>query len=186
MNRFSIQLRSEVVGNTVTGVAAVFDTMADLGRGGYEVLARTAFDSVLKTNPDVRALVNHDPGQLLGRTGNGSLELRTSDAGLEFSLQLPSTQLGTDVGEMVRTGLLNQMSFGFIPGEDSFSRAPDGKQVRTHISVQKLMDVSLVAFPAYDGTSAELRSLDSFTFDTPPLPVKLITAKARLLLMENK
>lgn len=174
--RFVVELRSEVTGNQVTGTAAIFNSMADLGRGGYEMLAPTAFDAVLKSEPDVRALVNHNPDNILARTGNGSLQLRTSSTGLDFTLDLPDTQLGQDVRTNVASGLLNQMSFGFIPGSDEFSRAKDGKQIRTHTSVERLLDVSLVTYPAYSGTSAELRSLDTYSFI---VPVKLILAKAR-------
>lgn len=156
----SVEVRSEVSGNKVVGHAAVFGQLADLGGNGWEALGRTAFDQALKAKQDVRALVNHDPNQLLARSGNGSLRLAVDNEGLAFEMDLPDTTLGRDVREMVANGLLNQMSFGFVPGKFDRSEAPDGRQVRTHTSVAELRDVSLVAYPAYDGTSAELRHVE--------------------------
>lgn len=180
--RLSVEVRSQVTENRVTGHAAVFGAMADLGQKGYEVLARSAFDRALKAGQDVRALVNHDPNQLLARTGNGSLRLKPDDDGLGFDLDLPDTGLGRDIRSMVGTDLLNQMSFGFVPDEFSYSEAPDGRQIRTHTSVAELRDVSLVTYPAYDGTSAELRHI---TFPVPVVARRLIRAKAQLLLTER-
>lgn len=182
MQALTVELRAEVTGNKVSGVAAVFGQLADLGGMGYEALAASAFDEVLKKGPDVRALVNHDPGQLLARTGNGSLRLRAAPEGLAFDLDLPNTTLGRDVGEMVGNGLLNQMSFAFVPGKSERTAAPDGRQIRTHTSVSELRDVSLVTYPAYAGTSAELRHI---VFPARPVHRRLIAARSRLLLTQN-
>lgn len=182
MHALSVELRAEVTGNKVSGVAAVFDQLADLGQKGYEGLARSAFDDVLKKAPDVRTLVNHEPGQLLARTGNGSLRLRKASEGLAYDFDLPDTTLGRDVREMVDQGLLNQMSFAFIPGKSTRSEAPDGRQVRTHTSIADLLDISLVTYPAYAGTSAELRHI---VFPARPIPRRRIAARSRLLLTQN-
>lgn len=165
---------------TVSGVAAVFGQPTDLGLNGYEELARTAFDDVLRRAPDVRALVNHDPSQLLARTGNGSLRLKVTGEGLAFDLDLPDTSLGRDVREMVGADLLNQMSFAFVPGRSERSSAPDGRQVRTHTSVRELVDVSLVTYPAYEGTSAELRYIT-----VPVRHTAAIKRKSRQLLRDD-
>ena len=159
MNRLGVELRSaQVEGKTLTGHAAVFGQATQI-RGGWEVLAATAFDEVLKRDDDVLALVNHDPTQLLGRTASGTLRLAKDDDGLAFEVDLPDTAYGRDVRELVARGDLRGASFGFKPGLDELGHAPDGKQLRTHTSIGALYDVSVVAVPAYDATSVALRSI---------------------------
>lgn len=156
--RFHAELRAaEVQGDTLAGHAAVFGQVAQI-RGGWEAIGRGAFDAVLGRNEDVVALRDHDPALLLGRTSSGTLRLGTDDEGLTFEVDLPDTAYARDVRELVRRGDLAGASFGFLPGADEITTAPDGRQLRTHTSVKRLLDVSVVALPAYDGTSVTLRS----------------------------
>lgn len=159
MERFAVELRAGITGDRLEGHAAVFDVTADLGKH-YERLARTAFDQVIDRD-NVRALVNHDPSQLLGTTNAGTLKVSTDSTGLAFEIpKLPDTTYGRDLREMVGRGDLDGMSFGFIPGADEWSRARDGRQVRTHTALKSLLDISPVTFPAYSGTDVSLRRLD--------------------------
>lgn len=159
MQRFDVELRATVTGNKLSGHAAVFDQVATLP-SHYEQLASTAFDDVLK-NPDtdVRALVNHDANLLLGRQSAGTLRVGTDTQGLEFELDLPNTSYANDLRELVDRGDLSGASFGFIPGQDKWGRAPDGRSLRTHTNVRELIDVSAVTFPAYSDASVQLRSV---------------------------
>lgn len=161
MDRFAVQLRAEVSEGTLAGHAATFKTVARVS-GHYERLDRSAFDEVLKTS-DARFLVNHDPSMLLGRQGAGTLRLWTDDDGLSFEVDLPDTQAARDVRELVRRGDLDGGSFGFVPGADKWERAQDGLQVRTHTSVKRLLDASIVTYPAYEGTEVALRQMDLTT-----------------------
>lgn len=180
LSRFGVELRAEVSGDTLRGHAAVFGQMARLP-GHYEQLAPTAFRSALADpDTDVRALFNHDPNLLLGRQRAGTLKVGTDSQGLEFEIpKLPNTTAGRDVREMVDRGDVTGASFGFIPGEDDWDRAPDGLQRRTHTSVRVLVDVSPVTFPAYSGASTQLRHM---SFDLPDGRSQLIRARARVLL----
>jgi HK97 family phage prohead protease len=163
--RFHAELRAaEVTGNTLAGHAAVFGQMAQI-RGGYEAIGAGAFDEVLARADDVVALRDHNPGFLLGRTSSGTLRLGVDGTGLAFEVDLPDTAYARDVRELVARGDLRGASFGFLPGTDTFGHAPDGKQLRTHTSVARLLDVSVVALPAYDGTDVLLRHL---CFDQAP------------------
>jgi uncharacterized protein len=158
--RFGVELRATVTGNKLAGHAAVFGQVAQIG-GGYEQLAPTAFDQVL-ANPDtdVRALFNHDPSAVLGRQSAGTLRLGVDDEGLAFEVDLPDTSYARDLRALVERRDLDGASFGFIAGDDELGRAPDGRQLRTHTSVRELIDISVVAFPAYEGASASLRHYD--------------------------
>lgn len=173
--RIYAELRSEVAGNTLSGHAAVYDQLAEI-RGGWEAIGRGAFDAVLASKADVVALRDHDPSQLLGRTASGTLRLATDDDGLTFEVDLPDTAYARDVRELVARGDLRGASFGFLPGKDSLDRGPDGRQVRTHTSIKRLLDVSVVAMPAYEGTDVTLR-----TYEPPRLSnrTRLILARHR-------
>ena len=162
-DRFGVELRARLDGNTLHGHAAVFGQTAKLPTH-YERLAPTAFKRALEApETDVRALVNHDPRLLLGRQGAGTLQLRTDDEGLAFEVDLPDPSYAHDLRELVRRGDLIGASFAFVPGTDEWERAPDGRQIRTHTSVSALLDVSPVTYPAYDGPAVALRA---FTFES--------------------
>lgn len=178
--RFGVELRSELSGNTLRGYASVFDQVADLGNH-LENLDRSAFSAVIadKTT-DVRALYNHDPSLLLGRQSSGTLKLGTDSQGLEFEVDLPDTQLGRDIKILTERGDITGASFGFIPGEDSWSTV-EGRRLRTHTSVRHLVDVSPVTFPAYDGTTVAMRSIRHGVVSTESVRSQLIRARARNL-----
>lgn len=173
MNRFGVELRATVDGSRLAGHAAVFGTHAKVP-GHWETLARSAFDEALVGGDDVKALFDHDTSKILGSTKAKTLEVRTDDVGLAFELDLPDTSYANDLRALVARGDVAGCSFGFVPGKDAWSRAPDGTQLRTHTSIARLVDVSLVAFPAYDGTDVYLRSVDFGN-------VSPVTARAQLI-----
>ena len=77
--------------NTIVGHAAVFGADS-LNLGGFiERIAPKAFRQTLRDADDVRALWNHDPNQVLGRTTSGTLRLHTDDRGLAFEVDPPAT-----------------------------------------------------------------------------------------------
>lgn len=159
MNRFGVELRAEVDGNRLAGHAAVFGVHARMP-GHWETLERSAFDDVLAADPDCKALFNHNPSMVLGSTRAKTLRLGVDDVGLTFEVDLPDTSYARDLRELVDREDIRGCSFGFIPGDDRWSRAPDGRQLRTHTSVKELLDVSLVAYPAYADTDVSLRHAD--------------------------
>lgn len=175
--RFFVETRAALEGNTLTGYAAVFDGTAAV-RGGYERIGPKAFDEVLK-RADPRALINHNPSLVLGRSSAGTLRLDVDERGLAFAVDLPDTSYARDLRELVERGDLAGASFGFLPGDDELSRAPDGKQVRTHTAIADLLDVSAVTYPAYEGTSLALRHIEFPRVARPRL--QAIRARARHL-----
>jgi HK97 family phage prohead protease len=169
--RFQAEFRSEVDGNRLVGRAAVFGAVAKL-RSHYEAIGRSAFDEALQADHDIKAMFNHSgvaAGQyplVLGSTRGKTLRLETDDDGLAFEVDLPDTSYARDLKELVSRGDISAMSFGFLPGADAWTRTPDGRQLRTHTSVERLLDVSPVAYPAYEGTEVYLRAQQ---FDAQPL-----------------
>jgi HK97 family phage prohead protease len=162
----TIELRAGAEGRTphIVGHAAVYNQWSeDLG-GFKERVLPGAFTKALNGG-DIRALFNHDPNFLLGRTASGTLALADEKKGLHFDVDPPETQTIRDlvIAPMTpraggTTADLNQCSFSFLPVEDEW-RAPkltEGLYERDLHEVL-LFDVSPVTFPAYQQTDVGLR-----------------------------
>lgn len=135
----------------VTGYAAVYDAVADLG-AFKEVIRKGAFSNALKSGGNIRALGFHDDNALLGTTKAGTLSLREDEKGLFFDLLLPDTTHGRDIAELVARGDISGCSFGFIPVEEIW----DG-ELRELLDLE-LIEITLTPNPAYTDTSVALRS----------------------------
>ena len=124
-----------------------------------------AFDRALRQNQDVAGLFNHDPNMVLGRTSSGTMTLTKDEIGLRYEIELGDTSVSRDVQEYIRRGDVTGSSFSFTipPGGDRWTRTQDedGKyfEVREVHDVE-LYDVGPVTFPAYQGTSAAVRSAE--------------------------
>lgn len=141
----------------VEGYAAVFTSRSELLGNFYEEIEPGAFDGVL--GDDVFALLNHDPNFILARTKNGTLQLSQDEFGLKVRFQLPKTSLGNDMREMLKSGLIDRMSFAFTVKTDKWSKV-DGIPLRTIKKVERLYDVSPVVQPAYKETSISIQARD--------------------------
>lgn len=177
IQRLNAELETEMRGNTLSGHAATFKTYARIG-GGWEGIARTGFDQVLKD--DVPALINHDMNLVLARTSSGTLKLATDDSGLYFEAQLGQQTYARDLRESVQRGDISGCSFGFVPGQVEHRKAKDGHQLRMHTRMKRLLDVSPVTYPAYEGTDVLLRTLELEEFHESSRS-RLIKARARVL-----
>jgi len=138
--------------NAITGYAAVFNSWSeDLGFF-KEKIEPGAFNRTIK-NGDVRALINHDPNLIIGRTKNGTVRLWEDDRGLGFEVDLPETSYAKDLRESIKRKDITQNSFGFQTVRDSWS--DDGK--RRTLQEVTLFDISPVTFPAYKQTNVKMR-----------------------------
>src|SRR5215207_5181332 len=138
-------------GRTLHGYAAVYNVESeDLG-GFRERIAPGAFSGVL--DADVRALLNHDVNEVLGRTKSGTLRLFDEQRGLRFELDLPDSPLGQNVREAVRRRDLDGASFRFVVADEQWQG-----DVRTVTKVAELHDVTIASYPAYPAASVELRT----------------------------
>jgi HK97 family phage prohead protease len=138
-------------GKTVVGYAALYDVLSDDLGGHREKIAPGAFAGVV--GDDVRALLNHNADEVLGRTKSGTLRLFDEQKGLRFELDLPDSPLGQNMRTAISRGDIDGASFRFEVGSDQW----DG-DVRTVKTVKALHDVTLATFPAYPSASIELRT----------------------------
>jgi hypothetical protein len=151
----------------ITGYAAVFDSNSE-DMGWTEQIDNHAFDSVMATNPDVRALFNHNPDAVLGRTTAGTLSLTIDARGLAYSIDPPNTQLANDLMVSMRRGDITGSSFGFITKRDQWTENSDGSISRRILEFDQLFDISPVTYPAFTATSTAVRSLP----DTMPAELR--------------
>jgi HK97 family phage prohead protease len=155
-NSVDFEVRAEGDGMSFTGYASVFNSPSeDLG-GFIEYVAPGAFRRSLQSRNEVKLLWNHDAGEPLASLRGGTMQLVEDERGLKVTAQLPNTTRGRDVAELLRTKVIDSMSFGFNVIKDSWSA--DGK-TRTLESV-RLFEASIVSFAAYPATTATVRSTD--------------------------
>lgn len=148
---------------TLTGYAALYDSLSeDLG-GFREILRPGCFDRALKDNPDIFVRAEHDSKLLLGRTSSGTARVVADAKGLRYEVDLPATQAGRDVAELIRRKDVRQSSFAFIIPDPQagqrWSVQADGTVLRELLDID-VIDCAPVAAPAYTSTSVSARALD--------------------------
>lgn len=105
----------------------------------------------IEIDPNTRMLFNHSEDNLLGKMG-ANLEFKNDKEGLKYSVELPDTALAKDVKELVRKEVISGASLGFVPIKERYE---GGMRI---IEKAKMDEVSLVSNPAYDSSTAEVRS----------------------------
>lgn len=170
------ELRAAENGKTIKGYAAVFNDVADIGGSFREVIAPGAFKETI--GGDIRALVDHDTGRVIGRSKSGTLRLSEDDHGLAVEIDLPDTSDGRDLAHLLERGDISGMSFGFRVTHDEWDETKD-IPTRT-IRAVELFEVSAVAFPAYEGTELALRARDKAKEEIERAEHNAAQAKARI------
>ncbi len=145
----------------IIGHAAVFDLLSVQIWGFREVIRRGAFASAL-TRSDVRALFNHNPDFVLGRTKSGTLKLSEDEKGLSVDITPPDTQVAKDLITSMERGDIDQMSFAFTVSEDRwYTDTETGIVIREITEIDQLYDVSPVTYPAYLETDVSARTQEA-------------------------
>lgn len=151
---------------TLEGYAIVFNQETLIGdeeRGFIEEIdTRALSEAAMK---DVPMKYNHmDNFLIIARTKNQSLRLSVDDIGLKVQALLIDTTTNQDIFKMVRSGLLDKMSFAFSVDEQEWNY--EGKIPKRRITkINRLYDVSVVDTPAYDQTSIYARSLETMELE---------------------
>jgi uncharacterized protein len=145
-------------GMSFTGYAAVFNSPSE-PLPFTEVIREGAFKRSLKSRNEIKLFMNHNTDVVLGSTRAGTLKLTEDSRGLLAQAELPDTSAGRDLSVLMKRGDVSSMSFGFSvpPKGDAWSN--DGATRELH--QVRLHEVSIVTgFPAYEATTASVRSLD--------------------------
>jgi HK97 family phage prohead protease len=153
-------------GWSFSGYATVFDVVADMGDYTEDV-KRGSIRKALPMSGNVPMVYDHNMTlPILATTEAGTLGLKEDGKGMAVRTDLPKHFMGEAVRELVQRGDIRGMSFGFIagPGNSRLERR-DGRPHRSLIGFKKILDVSPTWDPAYQGTSAELRSLRAAVAD---------------------
>lgn len=164
---------SEKKGKRIEGLAAVYEQetrIADFFGEFTEVIREGAFDET--DFSDVRLLVNHDmSGIALARSRNNNksdkpntMQLTVDKEGIHIAADLDTenNEQARALYSAIDRGDMDGMSYCFYVAEDNqrWSKK-DGMDYREIIKVDKVIEVSAVNFPAYEGTNINSRSLDS-------------------------
>lgn len=150
----------------ISGYAAVFGQWAEMGRWYRfrEQIAPGAFEGC--DFQKCVACFNHNTDNILARYSSGTLKLSTDEVGLRFEFEVPNTTVGNDMYELVKRGDISQCSFAFVVEEETWNYREDEDTLddRVITKISQLWDVSLVTYPAYEGTSVDARSAEDSLF----------------------
>ncbi len=148
------------------GYAIVYNEETLIGSEEYGFIESISPDAISEDAiRDVPMKYNHmDSFLIIARTKNQSLQLTSDEKGLKVRAELLDTQHNKDIYKMVKSGLLESMSFAFTVKEQEWDH--DGDIPKRYIkSIDRLYDVSIVDIPAYDSTSIYARSLESMDLE---------------------
>lgn len=157
-------LQIEIRGDqqSITGLASVFyngkpETEYRLWEGAVERIQPTAFDSAL-TSGEVVSYYNHDSNYLLGKRSSGTLELRKTANGLEYSVKFDATDPDHQkVVSKIKRGDISGSSFQFQVRKDNWKQ--EGNTKVRYIEDVNLIEVGPVNQPAYSGAGASFRTV---------------------------
>lgn len=128
---------ADVEERTVTGLAVPYGESANIGGAYQERFQAGAIDSV----DDVKLFYGHE--EPIGKVVEG----RDTESGFEILAKISDTPRGNEVLTLLRDGVLNKFSVGFLPLEQE----QEGSTItRTKVS---LKEVSVVPFPAFEGAN---------------------------------
>lgn len=145
-------------GEKITGYAIVFDQRTVLykdpltGLEYGEVIDRHALDGADMT--DVILRYDHE-GRVLARTRNGSLKLSVDNHGLLIEADMSGSEESRKYYNDVKAGLIDKMSFAFTASGEEWQQETRTRKIT---AIERLFDVSLVSFPAYEQTEVHARS----------------------------
>jgi HK97 family phage prohead protease/HK97 family phage major capsid protein len=137
METREFEVRADLEERTITGLAVPYGQDANIGGAYMERFVPGAITDVT----DVKLFYGHE--EPIGKVLTG----RETDAGYEITAKVSDTARGNEVMTLMRDGVLNKFSVGFVPLESE----RDGSTVtRTKVS---LKEVSVVPFPAFAGAN---------------------------------
>ena len=162
-----IELRTEQEENAevayIEGYPIVFNQETDMGEWREIIDPSTVSDSKLLR--DVALMVGHDFGSIplahsRRNNGSGTMQLTATDDGvfMRAALDVEGNPRAKEAYSAVKRGDLSGMSFAFTVNEERWEDLDTDKPLRRISGFGRIYEVSLVAFPAYSGTSVQAAS----------------------------
>lgn len=124
-----------------------------------EKIAKGAFSKAIREAKQINFLAEHDSKKILASTRNSSLELTEDEQGLFMSANISPTSWGRDSFQLIKDGILQNMSFGFRTIRDSWKNIGANLYERT-IEELELFEVSVVEKPAYTSSTIAARGIE--------------------------
>ena len=166
----SAELRAEQDeerGAVITGYPIVFNQETVIG--GF---CREMIDPEAVSDPallrDVALMVGHDFGMIplahsRRNNGSGTMTLTADEHGVAMTatLDVDGNPRAKEVYSALKRGDISGMSFAFTVNKESWEDLDKDLPLRRITGIDKIFEVSLVAFPAYEGTSVQAASEDS-------------------------
>jgi HK97 family phage prohead protease len=146
------------------GLAAVYDTPADLG-DFTEEFARGTFRRPIASGENTRLAYDHSPSHVpvLATTRAKTMVAKDDVKGLDIRASIAKHYVGEAARELIKRGDIRGMSPGMIVGRGNSEVVMRGdKPHRIIRNLKHLPEVSITPDPAYAGTTAEMRSLRAF------------------------
>lgn len=128
---------------TVTGLAVPYDDEIELMPGYFETVAPGAFRAPAEDSTGIKLLWRHD--EPIGRVTT----VRETDAGLEIDAHISATARGDEVYELLRDGVVDRFSIGFVPIESEETRDAAGA-THSRLTAIEVREVSVVPWSAYE------------------------------------
>jgi len=156
-----------IKGRAVSGYAIVFNTKSEVmvdfaeGRRFREVIQPGAITEAMLRGSDIKMLLEHNKQRLLARSkfGKGTLRYQITGKGVAYNFDSPNTTDGNFAVEMLMRGDMTGSSFAFSVAKDGDKWRKDGEiWLRTITRIEQLYDFSIVSDPAYNETTADVRS----------------------------
>lgn len=142
-----------------------------------EVIKPGVWQRAIEKAKEVHFYAEHDKNKILASTRNGSLELREDDKGLYMTATISPTSWGKDYYQLIKDGILQNMSFGFRAIKDQWRNM--GDHFERTVNELELFEVSVVRDPAYAASSISARGIDLVEDEVPAEELNLRTIEIR-------
>lgn len=159
-------IRADQETGIVQGHAAVFEQRTNIGGWFEEVVERSAFSQT--DFRDVVMTVNHNLKNIpLARSrnnnANSTLQLSVDDTGLfvRSSLDIENNSEAKALHASIARGDISGMSFIFIIRDAKWENLDSELPLRRITDIARVIEVSAVSFPAYDGTDINARDQET-------------------------
>ena len=147
----------------IEGYPIVFNQETDMGEWREVIDPSAAADEKLLR--DVALMVGHDFGSIplahsRRNNGSGTMQLTAAEEGvfMRAALDVDGNPKAKEAYSAVKRGDLSGMSFAFTVNEERWEDLDTDKPLRRITGFGRIFECSLVAFPAYSGTSVQAAS----------------------------